>query len=74
MWIQLAVSLVMMALAYALAPKPPSPSPAGLSQVQAPTAEIGSPIPVLFGTIKMLSPNVLWYGDLSTTDITQNTK
>lgn len=69
MWQQLAVSLIMMALAYALQPKPPSLVPAGLSDVQAPTAQIGIAIPVVFGTVKLLAPNVLWYGDISTTEI-----
>lgn len=70
MYEQLAIALVMMVLAYALQPKPPSPVPASLNDVQAPTAEVGISIPVVFGTIKLLSPNVLWYGNLSTTDIT----
>lgn len=69
MYVQIVVALVMMVLAYALQPKPPSPSPAGLADVQAPTAEIGIPIPWIFGTVKLLAPNVLWYGDLSTTAI-----
>lgn len=69
MWQQLAVSLIMMALAYALQPKPPEPSPAGLKDVQAPTAAVGISIPVVFGTVKLLAPNVLWYGDLSTSRI-----
>lgn len=74
MWVQLAVSLVMMVLAYALQPKPAQPSPAGLADVQAPTAQIGIAIPVVFGTMKLLAPNVLWYGDISTTDITAGGK
>ena len=70
MYEQIAVAIVMMILAYALQPKPAQPLPATLSDVQAPTAEVGISIPVVFGTIKLLSPNVLWYGDLSTTNIT----
>lgn len=74
MWVQLAVALVMMALSYALRAKPPTPKPATLSDVQAPTAEAGSPIPWVFGTVKMKGPNVIWFGDLSSTDITQSGK
>jgi hypothetical protein len=70
MWAQLAVSLVMMVLAYALQPKPPQPVPAWINDVQAPTAQVGISIPVVFGTVKLLAPNVLWYGNLSTTKIT----
>jgi hypothetical protein len=35
-----------------------------LDQLDIPTAEIGKEIPVLFGTKKVTSPNVVWYGDL----------
>jgi hypothetical protein len=69
MWINLVISLVMMAISYALMPKPPTPKAAGLADVQAPTAEAGRPIPVVFGTVMLRGSNVLWYGDLSTTDI-----
>lgn len=69
MYVQLIVSLALMILAYALKPKPPQPIPAGLADVQAPTAQLGLAIPVVFGTIKLLAPNVLWYGDISTTEI-----
>lgn len=50
----------------ALAPKPPKPKPASLADFQAPTAEQGRPIPVIFGTINVTGPNVIWYGDLGT--------
>jgi hypothetical protein len=60
----------MMVLAYALQPKPAEPVPGTLNDVQAPTAEVGIPVPVVFGTCKLLAPNVLWYGNLSTSKIT----
>ncbi len=34
--------------------------------IQAPTAEEGRPIAVLFGTKKIKGPNVVWYGDIKT--------
>lgn len=62
----IAVLLVATFVSYALAPKPPKPKPASLSDFDIPTAEEGRPIPVVFGTILVTGPNVLWYGDLRT--------
>lgn len=69
MWPQLVIALVMMAISYALMPKPPTPPAAGLADVQAPTAEVGRPIPVIFGTVMLRGSNVLWYGDLTSSAI-----
>ena len=48
-----------------LAPKPAVPKPANFSELEVPTAETGKPIPVVFGTYIIQSPNVVWYGDLA---------
>lgn len=53
----------------ALAPKPPIPEPASLEDVDAPVAEEGKAIPVVFGDAWVTGPNVLWYGDLRATPI-----
>ena len=34
------------------------------SDINAPTAVEGKPVPVLFGTKRIKGPNVVWYGDL----------
>ncbi|WP_246149893.1 hypothetical protein [Arenimonas fontis] len=68
-WVQLAVMIVSAIISYALAPKPPSPKPAALADFDAPTAEEGRPIPVVFGTVWIKGPNVLWYGDLRSVPI-----
>jgi hypothetical protein len=34
-----------------------------------PTAEQDRPIPVIFGTVWITGPNVVWYGDLRTEGI-----
>lgn len=60
----LVVLIVSSLIAYALAPKPPAPKPAALSDFDVPTAEEGRPIPVVFGTVTITGPNVLWYGAL----------
>lgn len=63
MWYLLAL-VVTALVSVALAPKPPEPKPASLSDIDAPTAEEGRPIPVVFGTVLIRGANVVWYGDL----------
>jgi hypothetical protein len=63
MW-QLLFLVVSTLLQAALAPKPPAPKPAELSDIDAPTAEEGRPIPVVFGAVLIKGANVVWYGDL----------
>jgi hypothetical protein len=63
------VFIVALVLAASAIPKPQEQKPAGLSDVQAPTAEEGREIPVLFGTKDIKGANVVWYGDFSTTAI-----
>lgn len=61
----LAIFVVAVVVAVALAPKPPNARPPSLSGIEAPTAEEGRPLPVVFGTATLQDPNVVWYGDLS---------
>lgn len=61
MWWLIAVFVVSLVIAYAM-PRPQATPPPGLNEVQAPTAEVGREIPVLFGTRDMGGPNVTWYG------------
>jgi len=63
------IIIVAIALSIALAPKPPRPKAATISDFDLPTAEEGRAIPVVFGQCDITGPNVLWYGDLSTTPI-----
>ena len=69
MWIQLAVMVVSMILSYALRPKPQAPAAATLKDVQIPTIQIGTAMPVVFGDVWVDNWMVLWYGDLSTQPI-----
>ena len=48
--------------------------PSSLGDFQFPTAEEGRSIPVIMGTVKLQSPNVTWYGDLGTTEMSQRVK
>ena len=61
--------VIVIIAAIALQPKPPGVKPATLSEVDAPTADEGKPVPKVFGTIVVQSPNIVWYGDLSYTKI-----
>lgn len=62
--IQIIVAVVLQVAAYLLAPKPKSTRNEA-ADLQAPTAEAGRPVPVLFGTKRVKGLNVLWYGDKS---------
>lgn len=64
--IQLAILIVSSYVSAALAPKPPKPKPASLTDFDVPTAEEGRPVPVVFGTVWVTGPNVIWYGHLRT--------
>src|SRR3989304_1900484 len=65
-WWYVVVFIVTLVLSVALSPKPKGPRSAAIDDFQFPTAEEGRPIPVVFGTVDVTGPNVLWYGDLST--------
>jgi hypothetical protein len=69
MWVQLVLMLASMAISYASRPKPKNAKSAGLSEFQISTAEDGRELGVLFGTRRIKSPNVVWYGDLRSTPI-----
>ena len=63
-WIVYAiVAMVLSIAAYMLAPKPPKQSQPPTSDLNNPTVSAGRPVPVIFGTVTMKSPNILWYGD-----------
>lgn len=60
----LIIFIIALAVAIACQPKPSDPAPASFSDINAPTAEPGRAIPVVFGTVLVKCPNVVWYGDL----------
>ena len=62
----IAYLVIGLVLAMALMPKPKMPGmkPATLDDFDAPTAEEGREIPVLFGTRDIAGPNCVWYGHL----------
>lgn len=62
-WVLLAIVVATTVLAGLLAPHAPGAKPSALGDFNAPTAEEGRIIPVIFGTVKISGPNVVWYGD-----------
>lgn len=64
MFWNIVIGILSYAIQLALTPKPPNAKAKTLDDFQAPTAEEGREIPVVFGTADIASPNVTWYGDL----------
>lgn len=62
MWAFL-VAVVLQVISYMLTPKPKAAKPGFAQDEQTPTSDAARPIPVVFGTVLLRSPNVLWYGD-----------
>lgn len=60
----LAVVLVASVVAYSVMGKVPKQKPPTLDEFSLPTAEEGRSIPWIFGTMKIMDPNIIWYGDL----------
>lgn len=63
--IGLLISLAIQIVAYIIMPKPKTPKPEAAQNLENPTAEAGRPIPVVFGTVTVKGPNILWFGDKS---------
>ncbi len=70
-WIYLIVLVVSLIVAYARVQRPKSTPAPLLSDFDVPTAEDGREVVDIGGTCWIVDPNVLWYGDLSTTPIKQ---
>lgn len=64
MWWTFVVFTVAFALSFAIRPKTQNMKPSAVNDFEIPTAEVGRPIPVLFGSRKISAPNVVWWGDL----------
>jgi hypothetical protein len=63
MWGYVIVLAISVVLSIALQPTVPQTSSTD-TEVKAPVAEVGIPIPVVFGTVLLQSPNVVWYGNI----------
>jgi hypothetical protein len=71
MWWVIALKIIAYVAAFfiirSMQPKPDVPQPKGISDFNLPTAEADRCLPVIFGSVKISGPNVIWYGDLSAT-------
>jgi hypothetical protein len=72
----LILSAASLALSEILKPKPnlENARPAGLGDFRFPTAVEGRPVPIIWGTVKLAGPNVVWYGDLKQYPIREKVK
>lgn len=63
-WVQLILVIVSIVLSIVLAPKPPQAKDPSINDISVPVATESDPIPVVFGTVWIEAPNVVWYGAL----------
>lgn len=63
--VALLISLALQIVAYIIMPKPKTAKPEAAKDLENPTAEAGRPIPVVFGTVTVKGPNIIWYGEKS---------
>ncbi|MEM7806221.1 MAG: phage tail protein [Pseudomonadota bacterium] len=62
-WINLAILAITTLISVLLSPRPPSRSPQSLEDANLPVAELGREVPVLFGSRRLDSPQVVWRGN-----------
>lgn len=72
-WINILVYAFLFVLSELIRPKPDieDARPAGLGDFNFPTATEGRVVPLVWGTVLLKGPNVLWHGDLFTEPITE---
>ena len=58
------IFIILVIILLANIPKTPPPKETNLEDLGVPTAAPGRPIPVVFGTVLLQSPNICWYGHL----------
>lgn len=75
-WLLFLVYAALFVLSELLRPKPDleNAKPSGLGDFRFPTATEGRPIPLIWGTVPIAGPNVVWWGDLVQEAITVEVK
>jgi len=75
-WLTLFLWAVTFVLSELLRPKPKIENfrPANLGDFSFPTATQGRIVPLVWGTVKLEGPNVVWYGDLQQIAVTEKVK
>lgn len=74
--VMLVLTIALFLVGQLLAPSPniENARPAALGDFQFPTASETRVVPIVWGTIDIKGPNVVWYGDLKTVKITKKIK
>ena len=67
MWGWIILYVVSSLVSSLLAPrqKPQNAKPGAIGDKDMPIASQSTPVPVVFGTVHLTQPNVVWWGDLS---------
>jgi len=75
-WITLLINIAITLISELLRPKPniEGAKPASLGDFNFPTAQEGRAIPLIWGTVRLNGPNIIWYGNLKTVAITEKVK
>lgn len=75
-FITLLIYAVLFVLSDLLSPKPEleNAKPDGIGDFRFPTATEQRPVPLLWGTVRISGPNVVWWGDLEQAPITEKVK
>lgn len=74
--VTLLIGIALNVIGYLLMPKPKQPKPPEMADQEEPTAESGRPIPVVFGSMTISSPNNMgwWDKEMLTRDVSTGGK
>lgn len=64
--IQLVIGIGLQIIGYLIMGTPKQDKPESVKDMEAPTAEEGRPIPVLFGEMEITGLNIIWWGQKET--------
>lgn len=64
-FVQILIGFALQVVGYLLMGKPKEEKTEDVKDLEAPTAEAGRPIPVLFGELEIKGLNCLWHGEKS---------
>jgi hypothetical protein len=73
-WIVLYVAMTLISALLRPQQKMPNAKPGAIGDKDMPIASQSSPVPVIFGTVHLLHPNVVWWGNLSIVPIKKKPK
>jgi hypothetical protein len=72
-WVILYVAMTIVSALLAPRQKPQNAKPGTLGDKDMPIASQSTPVPVIFGTVHLTQPNVVWWGDLALSPIRKST-